>query len=297
MQHELIDSIRDLALQYEKTDLDGALELMNIALKHRPDGPFIKAKVKEYELEKQYRLSENYKLNELVKKRKLAIIPVGFRCHTSMELNQRFGISQASLPFDSGFFPPQAVAKLLEDQVVELKYKDDGLSHRVCVKNESHTDPIHGRGIKFETKSYDYINSKAKSTEQSDINQYLDSTFGYYTLDCKFNYVLAHYNWHTFSSDEKSKGITDPDLNLKAINSTLNKRIERMIKLCRDVDFITFVFHDDQRLQYMQIDEQYYFLNDFSALENVCDKMFKNKYRIIRLDQVKSVNDLMAVNT
>jgi hypothetical protein len=44
-----IDYIRDLAVSYEKTNINFAYELMSIALKYRPHGPFIKKKVKYYE--------------------------------------------------------------------------------------------------------------------------------------------------------------------------------------------------------------------------------------------------------
>lgn len=50
MHPELIDAIRDLAVQYEDVDLEGSLELMRIALKNRPHGSFLKTKVEQYEL-------------------------------------------------------------------------------------------------------------------------------------------------------------------------------------------------------------------------------------------------------
>lgn len=104
IQSKLIDSIRDLAIQYEDTDLEISLELMNIALKHRPDGRIIQIKVKEYKLSLQHDIEENNNLRDLIKSRKVAIIPIGFRCYTVSELKRKFAISQASLPFDIGFF-------------------------------------------------------------------------------------------------------------------------------------------------------------------------------------------------
>lgn len=288
MNPKLINSIRDLAIQNENIDLKGALELMNIALKYRPNGPFIQAKAKEYEF-----LLQKKELNSLVEKQKIAIIPVGFRCHTSIQLKNQFSISQASLPFDSGFFPPQAVAKLLEEKFIDLKYGDNGLTHKVCVKTEPNEDPEYGLGVKFETKSYEYINRKTLSPDQKNINNYLDSTFGYYTLDCRLNYVLAHYNWHEFSSKTKSKGITDPETNLRNLSEMLNKRIERMFKLCNEAEFILFVFYENQKYKYMQIDENYYFLNDFSLLEQTCNKIFKGKYKIVQLTDIESAGDLI----
>lgn len=49
MHPKLIDAIRDLAVKYEKTDVAGSLELMRLALKHKPHGPYIRAKVELYE--------------------------------------------------------------------------------------------------------------------------------------------------------------------------------------------------------------------------------------------------------
>jgi hypothetical protein len=290
MQPKLIKSIRELAVQYENVDLEGALELMNIALKYLPKDSLLRDKVKEYEL----RLQKNNKLKNLVKNRKVAIIPVGFRCNTTIELKERFSISQESLPFDNGFFPPQAVARLLEEKHIDLKYSDNGLTHRVCVKTEKNIDPKHGSGLKFATKTYEYINENVLSINQKNINSYLDSTFGYYTLDCHFNYVLAHYNWHKFSSETKSKGITDPKTNIDNISRILNKRIKRMLNLCDEAEYIFFVFQEKQQYKYMQIDEEYYFLNDYSALEKVCNKMFKNKYKIINLAEIESAGDLLS---
>lgn len=44
-----INTLRDLAVKLEKTDLKASLDLMSIAQKLRPNGPFINKKVKEYQ--------------------------------------------------------------------------------------------------------------------------------------------------------------------------------------------------------------------------------------------------------
>lgn len=165
----------------------------------------------------------------------------------------------------------------------------------MCVKIESNIDPKYGIGIKFETKTYEYINENVLSADQKDINHYLDSSFGYYTLDCHFNYVMAHYNWHQLASETKSKGITDPEINLKNMSQTLNRRIKKMINICDEAEYIIFVFYENQQYKYIQIDDKFYFLNDFSELKKVCDKIFKGKYKIIQLAEFESERDLISI--
>lgn len=294
MKPKLIDAIRDLAVQYENKDKHGALELMTLALKHRPSGPFIKAKVEEYRTQIQRNNRDAIRLTKMIKDGNVAIIPIGFRCHTAMAIKVKLGISQPSLPFNSGFFSPHSVARLLTEQKVDLNYHDNGATHTVCTKTESNIDSIHGRGIKFETKGYDYINDAAKSRDQENINHYLDSTFGYYTLDRNCNYVLAHYNWHSFSDDRKSKGITDPAINLRETSEILSKRIDRMMRLCNKAEHIFFIFYESQKYNYIQIDNEYYFLDDFSEVREVCDKFFGDKYTLVRLSDINSVSDLLS---
>ncbi|MEO0803801.1 MAG: hypothetical protein AAFY57_16210, partial [Cyanobacteria bacterium J06642_2] len=106
-----------------------------------------------------------YKLRRLIASGQVAIVPVGFRCWTKIRLYRKLGISQASLPFDNGFFPPDAVAQVLGAQHISLDF-NDRLPQTVCIKNESFTDINTDYGIKFEKSTYDKINHLAKSKEQ-----------------------------------------------------------------------------------------------------------------------------------
>lgn len=48
MNPKTINAIRDLALEFESSNLEVAYELMEIAYNKRPSGPFIKRKYLEY---------------------------------------------------------------------------------------------------------------------------------------------------------------------------------------------------------------------------------------------------------
>lgn len=160
------------------------------------------------------------------------------------------GVSQASLPFDSGFFPPASVASVLANPKINMRFDDEKLTHSVCLKFEGCTDSAGNRGIEFKRSSYDEINTIVTSKNIENINQYLDSTFGYYTLDENHKFVLAHYNWHEFSDKSKYKGITDPTLNLEAINKSLNKRIDRLFDICNSAKYIFFIYGEYQNYEY-----------------------------------------------
>ncbi|WP_221798460.1 hypothetical protein [Oceanobacter mangrovi] len=287
MHPKAIRAIRDLALSFEKSDVQVAYELMEIAYKERPSGPLIKQKYLEYKekLEKLKKPLSNEKLKELLETGEVVIIPVGFRCHTKMMIKNKLGYTQPSLPFDSGFFPPVSVASIFRNPEVSMSYDDE--SHAVCKKYEAFQDSERGKGIKFETSSYDEINSLVKSVEGAEINQYLDSTFGYYTLDKEHNFVLAHYNWHELASDEKSKGIRVPEGNIPLINTMFNKRIERMLEMCVKAKHIFFVYLI-QNGSYLKLDDTFYDLADFSELKNVLDDKYNFQYSILDLQNITS---------
>lgn len=48
LSYKAVDKIRDLALSWEDKDLNLAAELMDLAYRYRPTGPFIQKKIVEY---------------------------------------------------------------------------------------------------------------------------------------------------------------------------------------------------------------------------------------------------------
>jgi len=235
-----------------------------------------------------------HKLRKLLASGDVVIVPVGFRCFTKEILYRRLGISQPSLPFDVGFFPPVSVANLLRNKKLDLSF-DDPLSHAVCIKTENHVDEKYGLGIRFETTTYDQIDSIVKDRTQDDINRYLDSTFGYYTLDKKNNFVLAHYNWHRFADKKQSNGISDPKLNLRFINELMNRRLQRLFDMCERAKIIFFVYDETQGYRYMAVDDSYYDLIDLDPIKLEAESQFKAKTVVMKLKDVATARQMLEV--
>lgn len=271
-----INALRDAAIDFENKDINVSLELMNIASLMRPSGPGIKKKIQKYKQEINLIASEK-KLKDMVSSGELAIIPVGFRCYTKMGIKNKFKIIQPSLPFDSGFFPPCSIINILNNPVIHLSLDEGEIkNHTVCKKNEP--CEIYGKkGIKFTTSSYKEIDSLAVSPDYSKINTLLDSTFGYYTLDINNNFVLAHYNWHKFSNDSKSKGVHDPKINLKKTSEMLNRRLGKMFSLIDNSKYTFFIYFENQAYDFMMVDECYYDLKDTKKLKEFLLDRFPNK--------------------
>lgn len=283
MQPKDIDLIRNAALKLEDTDLQMARDLMALAHKARPQGPFIRKKLSEYEskLALVNRSSSAIELEKLIRSGDVAIIPIGFRCFTTRMIKKKLGIEQASLPFDSGFFSPYSVASILEHPLVNMSLEGEHKDHSVCIKNENNEDAKHGLGVKFNSSSYDEIDSIVTGKDTPEINKYLDSTFGYYTLNQEHKFVLAHYNWHSLADESKSNGVVNPQQNLATINDIMNRRISRMMDMIERAKHVFFIFGESQNYDYLQIDNSYFQLNDFERLQAVCSEKFGDKVTII----------------
>lgn len=289
-----IDALRDLAIEHENSNLVVAKELMHLAHLARPDGPYIKYKLEEYINRLKYRSPEEVKLSELIASGDVAIIPIGFRCFTSKKIKKDFNISYPSLPFDNGFFPISSIVSIFKDPVVNLNYPDtDCKTHTVCIKYENYQDKKYAKGIKFEKSTYDEINALVKESDSRNVNNYLDSTCGYYTLDVKHNFVLAHYNWHKYADHRYSKGIVDPFINIKNINSIMNRRISRMLEICNIAKYIFFIFYENQGYKYMMIDDDYFDLMDLSDFKDLVSDMFNAKTFVLTSDEVSDSKGLL----
>ena len=285
MNKKDIDLIRDAAISLEESDINRAFQLMSIAYKKRPTGGLIRKKLLEYNslLENRRDIEKELQLQELVDKGEIAIIPIGLRCYTARMIKNRLGVSQNSLPFNSGFFSPHSVASVLEKPEIEMDLEGFGKNHLVCTKNENYFDEVHGLGINFESSTYEKINEIVENgVDPNSPIRYLDSTFAYFTLDMKHNFVLAHYNWHHLSDPVKSNGITDPRLNLININNLFNRRIKRMMASIEKAKHVFFVFGENQNYKYIKIDRSYYDLTDFQSLESICEKKYSGKFTIVK---------------
>lgn len=277
LKNKDINLMRDAAIKLEKTDLKMAHDLMAIAHNARPDGPFIKKKLFDYkaqlkieadpEMQKLQQMVEAGELQQMVEAGDVAIIPVGFRCHTKRWIKEKLGVKQPSLPFDSGFFSPHSVASVISNPNIFMSLGGD--DHNVCIKTEKNKDEQYGVGTAFETSTYDEINRVAESRNVENINKYLDSTFGYYTLNKEHKFVLAHFNWHPLADEKKSKGIVEPVKNLEIINGIFERRLSRMFELIDKARLVVFVFSNPPQNKYLKIDDEVFRLDDFDLLKKV----------------------------
>lgn len=170
-------------------------------------------------------------------------IACGLRCHTKKQIP----IRQESLPFDSGFFTQESVQKMLRAKKLKIN-----LENTVpCIKKEGF--PLDDKkGFYFKTSTYEKINEYIAKNGYD--NQYLDITNGYYTYLKDYDCVLAHYNWHPSSGKE----ITNPVENLKIIEETLNRRLERLLDMIRHADHIHLYWSAGKQEQFIQIDQKMY---------------------------------------
>lgn len=293
MKHSHINLIRDAAIALEDVNLEMARDLMELAHQERPEGTGIINKLKYYN-RKLRPLTDNEKIiKNLLDSGELVLIPAGIRCYTKSILFKCFGLEQASLPFDSGFFTPDSIANILESGTINLEYPDPNNTHKVCIKHEDCYDSELGNGISFKSSAYEYINEQAKNREQPDINKFLDSTFGYYTLDVKNQFVLAHYNWHVFANESKSQGVYDTKANILKINDILNKRINRLFTMCEKAKYIFFTVGEFHSYKYMSIDEVCYDLTDFKRLSAVSNKLFSGKCVVEKITDIDTADKLL----
>jgi hypothetical protein len=274
-----IDSIRDLAVRLEATDIEAAHALMETAHAARPDGTFIKQKLQQYKKVIIDRKDHILRLKDYQRTGVAAIIPIGFRCFTAQYLKRTVGIDQCTHPFNVGFFSPRSVASILQSPEVSLCSEDD--AYDICQKHENHQHPNHGNGIWFRRSNKEEIDRTVAGKSRDSINQYLDSTFGYYTLDNRHNYVLAHYIWHIFADAKKSGGCSDVRENLQRASAILNRRIARMMEVCHASKIAIFVFHNPNNYSYMQIDDTIHELTDLSEAKEAAQAAFGSKAHVV----------------
>ena len=203
---------------------------------------------------------------------KVLYIPCGFRCHTKKVMRERFGIQQASLPFDSGFFSASSIIKFMERDKFEINLNNTN----PCIKTEDYIK--HGeKRLFFKEVNYDLINKFIKTNGYD--NRYLESDKGYYTLCKEFGWIFAHYNWHPASK----KQITNPEGNIPIINETLSRRKARLLELINESSEINLCFLNktqDLLAKYhtLIINNEYHNLEDeFALLENYFKQKFEKK--------------------
>lgn len=209
LSFKTIRALRELAIENESLDPSLAHALMSAAYEAAPKSLFVLNKIRSYErqLSDHSSQEDNLELQRLVGEGVVAIIPVGLRCHTKGTIKRKLGISQASPTFDRGSLSPFSVASIISNPIVEFDFENTE-SHAACIKRERHKHLRYGFGLRLKTASlqdmdcavYDILNCSSLA----DITQYLDSTFGYYTLNTAHQFILAHYDWHELAKRDMS---------------------------------------------------------------------------------------------
>ncbi|NWK97185.1 hypothetical protein DM806_16215 [Sphingobium lactosutens] len=219
----------------------------------------------------------------------LAIISAGFRCFTKAQIIKQLGIEQESLAFDSGFFPPSAVAKMLESDRIDLQQ-----GHTACLKFENFEHDQHGKGLRFTFSTYEEIDRLAVSPTMAGLNRLLDSTFGYYTLNIAHHYVLAHYNWHRFAAGKEGRN-RDISGNIRSTGELLTKRLNRLKQKGRDAKRVLLVVGETQGYRYMMIDDALFPLDEHGEIADAARRLFGSKCQIVTLDDIATPECALAL--
>lgn len=294
LNNNTINFLRDSAIQFENKNLSMAYELMSIAHYARPEGPFIQKKLESYKKKLRSTSEKERYLQEMINTGSLVFLPIGFRCHTMIRFKEKVRINQKSTVFTNGFFPPDSIISVFKNPKFSLEFSDPK-THAVCIKHEHYEDPELGIGIKFNKTTYDYINSIATDKNTKEINKYLDSTYGYYTLVKEHGFVLAHYNWHKHASQTKSKGIYNPKDNLQNINDIMNRRVARMIDECNNAKYIVCLYYENQGYNFMMIDNQIHYLNKYNKIMLLLEEMFTAKIILMNVSNIVSANEIIKL--
>nr|WP_321523810.1 hypothetical protein [uncultured Cohaesibacter sp.] len=290
-----IELIRDAAISLEKQSPQMAFELMSLAHRLRPSGEFIARKLTQYG-ERLSDIAARQELIRLVASGDLSLVAAGFRCFTRDTLTLRFGVTQASQPFDSGFFTPSAIANILESGKIDLRYPDpDQTTQRPCRKFDNIEDATLGKGIRFASSSYEEIDQLCQDPDQHDINSLLDGSFGYYTLDTRNKFILGHFNWHRFASEEKSKGVYDKALNIANINDLMNRRIARLFEKCEKASLVIFAFYNHQAYRFIAIDDEIFLTDDFDRLSQTLRTIFGEKCLVVDLAKIETAQQMLSL--
>ena len=197
-------------------------------------------------------------------------IPCGFRCFTKKKMKEKYNISiNESLPFDNGFLSPYSIKKLLDNEYININIRNT----TPCIKTEFYIE--NGKkGIKFIKSSYDEIDNFIEKNGYN--NKYLDSTKGYYTLLKDYDCILAHYNWHKSSS---KKNII-PKINLKILEETINRRMERLKNIIKNSETIN-IYYDKANVEFIIINNKKFNLCKDSVKKSLIHTFSKYNKKII----------------
>jgi len=202
---------------------------------------------------------------------KTAIIPCGFRCQTQKKISESNKVGY--FPFNLGFFTSESVKKVIENEI-DLNLKN---TTPVIVKKTGSKKQMF-----FLKSTYEEINDFVKTYgTKNEIFRVLDSTNSYFTYSEEFDFILAHYNSFDNQNIEEK---------LKTISETLNRRRERMLNAIKNNNLILLVYENEDKTEYLKVDEKKYKLNDFENIK----KPFESLHENVMICWAKDVNKLMG---
>lgn len=161
--------------------------------------------------------------------------------------------------------------------------REEGKDYRVCIKDEYIEDSGGSMCIRFQESSYAEIDERISHPGQPNINRFLDSTFGYYTLDTRHGYVLAHYNWHKFACGIKGDRPESSKSWLKGAEQIMNRRLSRLDTMCRTARSILCVHDKLPSLKTLKIGPVDYQLSSHNEVEKVFEKRYSKHARLIAI--------------
>lgn len=214
-------------------------------------------------------------------------IPCGFRCFTKERIQKKYNIKKSeTLPFDNGFISPYSIKKMLDNKYIHLNLKNT----TPCIKIDNVYEENNKRGIKFIESSYEEINKHYEKNGYD--NRYLDSTTGYYTLLKDYGCVLAHYNWHKSS---KFGDIYDPETNLKIIEETINRRINRLKNLIKNANTLYICYYEPENLEFMIINNERIDLSPNVAKEYLLHTFSRYEKKNIYVEFIGEIGEDSAI--
>jgi hypothetical protein len=166
-------------------------------------------------------------------------------------------IQQPTLPFDNGFFTSEGIDKMIRKKKITLNLENT----RPCIKNENAVFQ-NQEAITFQMTMYDAINKIIEKDGYD--NQYLDSTYGYYTYLKDYDCVLAHYNWHPI----RGGGVKTPYENIKIVEEKLNRRLERLFEQIELADEIN-IYWGCTKHRFLQLDKKVFSLSKSVVRKNL----------------------------
>jgi hypothetical protein len=266
LSRSAIELLQVQAEALETTDILTALQLIRIAHTSDPSQAAIAEQARAYAARER---ALRDALLQAVADQQIAIIPAGFRCYTKQRIRSLLGLSQASFPFDSGFFPPNAIASMIREPEIALNAEIPG-SYALCIKDDPVRAENGAKGIHFTRTTQHELDQQVQacSHQKTALNRYLDSTMGYYTLDERHQHILAHYNWHALSGRP-----SDLNENLQAINQILNRRLNRLFRTLEQCQSALFVV-DHSGYQVLTVDQTHYSITDTADLTCALSQRF-----------------------